>query len=248
MSTPIVGDIETFIALGFHKISAPARFLLLYYYYIILKPTQRAPSKRKHYKIDISNLDDTTVMHFTRFTYQNLVTIAKALDIPEVFNIKEGHKFTRIEGIFILCSRLAYPSRLETLSLILGWSVTAISGCVSFMIEYIHQNWQYLLRDFDSGHLTPERLKLYAEAVHRKAGPNTLTNCWAFLDCTIRQICRPVEFQREVYNGHKKYHSLKYSALKCPDGIMCHLYGPFSGRRNDNYLLHTSELLVRCMV
>jgi hypothetical protein len=41
-------------------------------------------------------------------------------------------------------------------------------------------------------------------------------------------------------------HALKYSAVKCPNGIICHLYSPYEGRRNDNALLRDSGLLERC--
>lgn len=234
-------DLQVLMSYEVHKMVPEAQFLFLYIYF-----RQKPRQKRKHQKLDIATLNESTFYHFTRFTYKDICEMASLLKVPKVITTADGHRFSNTEGLFILCARLAYPSRVETLAFVLGWSVTAITGCVSFMLDFLHENWQYLLRDFDSQHLTPDRLRQYAAAVRRKGAP--LTNCWAFLDCTIRRICRPVEWQREVYNGHKKFHSLKYSALKSPDGIMHHLYGPFSGRRNDNYLLHNSKLLDRCMV
>ncbi|EIW54605.1 uncharacterized protein TRAVEDRAFT_131697, partial [Trametes versicolor FP-101664 SS1] len=49
-----------------------------------------------------------------------------------------------------------------------------------------------------------------------------------------------------AYNGHKKYHALKFQAVMLPNGMFGHLFGPFEGRRNDNFLLHASKLLEKC--
>ena len=114
------------------------------------------------------------------------------------------------------------------------------------MLEYLWGSWDHLLCDFESPakHLTQERLQYFARKVHEKGAP--LKTCWGFIDYTIRPICRPVKWQKRVYNGHKKMHSLKYSVVKSPDGLIYHCYGPYEGRRNDNHLLDSSNLLVRC--
>jgi len=48
-----------------------------------------------------------------------------------------------------------------------------------------------------------------------------------------------------AYNWHKKYHTLKYSAIKSPDGLIYHLVGPYKGWWNDNALLAVSKVLER---
>jgi hypothetical protein len=40
-------------------------------------------------------------------------------------------------------------------------------------------------------------------------------------------------------------HALKYSAVKCPDGLIYRLVGRLEGRRNDNPLFSASSLLPR---
>ena len=42
----------------------------------------------------------------------------------------------------------------------------------------------------------------YAQAIPNKGA--ALTNCFGFVDGTIRQISRPGKNQRMVYNGHKR--------------------------------------------
>lgn len=120
-----------------------------------------------------------------------------------------------------------------------------ISEAFHWILTDIYNKWDFLLQDFDSGHLISERLAVFAAAVHQKGAP--LRNCWGSTDCTIRNISRPVLWQRTVYSGHKKQHSLKYSAVKCPDGLIYHLFGPCDRRRNDNYLLNESNLKQRCL-
>ncbi|KAJ0400011.1 hypothetical protein ATCC90586_008117 [Pythium insidiosum] len=48
---------------------------------------------------------------------------------------------------------------------------------------------------------------------------------------------RPSKHQKEVYNGHKRKHSLKYQAVMAADGMFCDVFGPEAGRRHDMYLL-----------
>ena len=48
--------------------------------------------------------------------------------------------------------------------------------------------------------LNPIELEKYAEAVFSKGVP--LSNCFGFVDGTVRPITRPGENQRLLYNGH----------------------------------------------
>ena len=123
-------------------------------------------------------------------------------------------------------------------------SQSSLSDLINELVQFIDKKWSHLL-DFDHQHLlSPQKLEEYARAVHKAGAP--LTSVWCFIDCTIRGICSPTWFQRQVYNGHKKFHSLKFQALKLPNGLIGHLYGPIEGRRNDNYLLADSKLLDKC--
>ena len=57
------------------------------------------------------------------------------------------------------------------------------------------------LNSFQQQWLAPAELEKFAQTIHNVGGP--LTNCWGFVDCTVRRICRPSQIQRTVYNGHK---------------------------------------------
>ena len=56
-----------------------------------------------------------------------------------------------------------------------------------------------------------------------------LTNCFGFIDGTVRQISEPGESQRILYNEHKRVHSLKFQSVALPNGLIAKLYGPVEG-------------------
>ena len=89
--------------------------------------------------------------------------------------------------------------------------------------------------------LSPANLQLYVQAISRKESP--LKNCFGFVDGTVRQISRPGDNQRVVYNGHKRVHALKFQAVVIPSGLVANLYGPVEGRRHDAGMLKESGLL-----
>ena len=53
-------------------------------------------------------------------------------------------------------------------------------------------------------------------------------------------------WQRQAYNGHKKFHVLKYQAVMLLNGIIGHLFGTWDGYNADSFLLRTSKLLETC--
>jgi hypothetical protein len=120
-------------------------------------------------------------------------------------------------------------------------SQTSISECVNELVEFLDEEWEHLL-GCDEGHLLrPSELAQYADVIHHRGAP--LKSVAGFIDCTIHRICHPTFWQRQAYNGHKKFHALKFQALMLPNEIIGHLCGPFEGHRNDNHLLSESGLL-----
>ncbi|KAF7343289.1 DDE Tnp4 domain-containing protein [Mycena venus] len=176
-----------------------------------------------------------------RMTADELSDLSTALGIPDPFKTRSGHVFSALEALCILCARFRSAGEMYTLAMLYDRAQSAISEIVNELVEFLDNEWEHLL-GCDSEHLLhPSRLKVYAAAIHARGSP--LDSIFAFIDCTIRRICHPTWFQRQAYNGHKKFHSLKYQALMLPNGIIGHLYGPVEGRRNDNFLLTESTLL-----
>ena len=108
-------------------------------------------------------------------------------------------------------------------------------------MDYIYNQHHTLLEDLDQPWLLRECLKNYAAAIHSKGA--TLSNCWGFVDSTVRPVCRPRQNQRTLYNGHKRVHSIKFQSVVAPNGMIANLFGPVEGKRHDSGLLAISGLL-----
>jgi hypothetical protein len=107
----------------------------------------------------------------------------------------------------------------------------------------IDDRWQHLLQ-WDGVLLSPENMARYADAAHKRGSP--LKTIWGFIDCTIRQTCRPKIGQEAVYSGYSKSHGLKYQAVMVACGMIAHLSGPWEARQNDGTCLDESGILEWC--
>jgi hypothetical protein len=165
------------------------------------------------------------------------------LELPEELLISNGLKCSGIEALCVMLRRMAYPNRLTDLVAIFGLHETHLSSIFNLVVKHVHDRFGYLLTDLNQPWLAEEELRRYAEATHAAGLP--INNCWGFIDGTVMPICRPTRNQREVYNGHKRTHALKYQSVVTPDGLIANLFGPMEGRRHDAALLAESELLNR---
>ncbi|KAJ7312700.1 hypothetical protein DFH08DRAFT_640274, partial [Mycena albidolilacea] len=146
-----------------------------------------------------------------RMTADELLDLAAALEIPQPFRTEHRYSFDAVEALALLCARFRSAGEMYMLAMLYDRSQASISECINELVEFLDEQWEHLL-GCDSEHLLhPDNLKEYAEAIHRRGAP--LTSIFAFIDCTIRRICHPTWFQRQAYNGHKKFHSLKFQAL-----------------------------------
>ena len=89
--------------------------------------------------------------------------------------------------------------------------------------------------DWNPTVLSAIQLESYADVISNKGAP--LTNCFGFVDGTVRPLFRPGENQRLVYNGHKRVHGLKYQSVVVPNGLIAHLYGPVGKALSDQFLV-----------
>jgi hypothetical protein len=97
------------------------------------------------------------------------------------------------------------------------------------------------LSDWNQPMLQPPKLQEYAAAIHQRGAP--LTNCFGFVDGTLRPVCRPKNNQRILYNGHKRVHGIKFQSVVTPNGMIANMCGPYEGRRHDSTMLQESNML-----
>ncbi|KAJ8912366.1 hypothetical protein NQ315_014733 [Exocentrus adspersus] len=146
-----------------------------------------------------------------------------------------------VNGLCILLRRLACPNRLGDLESVFGYSYAALSEIMNTAMEIINDNKGHLLQNLGSNRwLNEEKLRVYSEAIHIKGAP--MNNLWAFIDGTVRPICRPTVNQRAYYSGHKRVHCVKYQSLLCPDGIIVSLKCAYPGARHDAGIFRESGL------
>ena len=58
----------------------------------------------------------------------------------------------------------------------------------------------------------------------------------------LKHVCHPGTAQRDLYSGHKRRHGVKYQHVMCPNGLVCHAWGPFIGRKHDISMFNESGL------
>lgn len=162
--------------------------------------------------------------------------------MPEKIVGPTGLEFTREEAFFFLCARLTWPTRMKTLEFTFGYDVALISEAMNWALQHIVDHWDFLLDDFESGHLSENRLALFASKIHAKDSP--LDKCWGFIGFTIRRSCPQAEWEKEEYRRNTHLKNYKYQAVKSPDGLIYHLFGPEDG--SPRTLLRESRLLDRC--
>lgn len=159
-------------------------------------------------RFDLTRMTDEECKAEFRFGRAELPLLANALAIPESFVCSNGTVAAGMEGLCILLRRFAYPCRLSDLIPRFGRSVPELSEIISEVSCHVYGNHGYLLHSLNQPWLQPDCLQRYADAIYDKGA--ALSNCWGFVDGTVRPIARPGEHQRVMYNGHKRVHALKF--------------------------------------
>ena len=168
-------------------------------------------------------IEDECISEF-RFKKEDLPRLAKVLRIPEKVICANGTIASQIEGLCIFLKRFSYPCRLSDMIPRFGRSRHELCLISNEVMGHVVESFKHLLTTFEQQWLQIEQLEQYAHAVFQQS--QALDNCWGFIDGTVRPICRPVENQKPVYNGHKRVHALKYQAVVAANGLIANLYGP----------------------
>ncbi|GJJ68191.1 nuclease HARBI1 [Entomortierella parvispora] len=189
---------------------------------------------------NLNQYDNITSERLFRFRTDEILDIVEALRVPNVLVLDNGSKFSSLEGVCIVLRRLAFPCRLVDLMPMFGRSEGMLSRIFNKTITWIYNRWARQLFTWDHARLTPAKLEQFA-AVIREAG-SPLQDVVGFIDGTVRPIARPMENQRQEYNGHHRVHAMKFQAVTTPDGIVVHLSGPYHGKQHDTAMYRISRL------
>ncbi|KAJ3777033.1 hypothetical protein FB446DRAFT_616707, partial [Lentinula raphanica] len=150
-------------------------------------------------------------LYWFRFYAEEIEELARLLRIPDPFITKTRSRFSAIEALALLLARFQSPGDIYSLVLRYDHSQSAISEVVNELTVYLNDTWHHLLEPCNSNpNITTEHMTVFAAALKNHGAP--LDFIWAFVDCTIRGMCRPTYHQHQAYNGYKHVHALKYQA------------------------------------
>ena len=153
-----------------------------------------------------------------RFRKHDLPLLAEVLEIPDSFTCYQRTVSSGLEALCILLRRLSYPCRFSDIIPRFGRPVPVLSMVSNQVLDYIYDTHGQRITQWNHQVLSQPLLQLYSDTIAAQGS--------AFVDGTVRTICRPAEHQRAVYNSHKRVHALKFQCVALPNGLIGHLYGP----------------------
>ena len=178
----------------------------------------------KYPPFNLESQSEAESMANFRIEKHHIPLVEGVLQIPQFFVCDQGTVCEGTEGLCMLLKRYAFPCRYSDMIPIFGRPVPELCMIGNTVTDWIYAHHSHRIAQWNQTILNPLELEKYAEVVFNKGAP--LSNCFGFVDGTVRPITRPGENQRLLYNGHKRVHGLKFQSLVLPNGLIAHLYGP----------------------
>lgn len=189
-------------------------------------------------KIDTELISCFLFKEYFRFERDDIPKLLRCLHFPVQIRIKNRSVETGRNVLLMTLRRLSYPNRLSELVNFFSRSRGELSQFINYGLLHIYKRFRHLLAWDDR--IDREKLELYSASISKKC--RIASNCVAFLDGTVIGICRPVEEQESMYNGHHRFHAVKFQSLIAPSGIIIHWAGPWRGPRHDSFIFNHSNL------
>ena len=176
------------------------------------------------------------------FLHSHIYNLKNVLNIPEKIVTCQRKVSSGVDALCILLKRLAFPCRYTNMVLTFGRNETKLCLIYNHILDYICTQHHHRLQPWNQHFLQSAILQEYA-VMHEKGAP-LVENCFSFIDGTVIEICRlkPI-YQRIVYSGHKRVHSIKFQSLALPNSMIGNLSGPYEGQHHDSTMLNESSLL-----
>ncbi|KAG3196900.1 hypothetical protein PC128_g7260 [Phytophthora cactorum] len=164
-------------------------------------------------RFDFETYPDANALEDFRFTCSDLVRLATAINLPNVFITAVGDRLLGVEALAMLCYRLSYPGKLSRIWKQFGRSDSACSRIITDTYCFLDNEWSDTLFFHD-------RLALDAIPLGKREN--------------LQKVC---------YSGHKRRHCLNYQGVNTPDGLYISFFDPIEGRLHDSTMLRESMLL-----
>ena len=172
----------------------------------------------------------------------DIYKLRKVFNVCAQFVCYNGTSVTGIEGLCIYLKQYSYPcwfssviprfERLvQELCVIPKWVLNHVFDCHSWRLTTLNQPW-----------LFPNFLGRYCQTIHNSG--ELLQNSWVFVDGSLVNICRSGEFQRLLFNGHKRDHTVRFHSVVTPNGSIANLFNPSKAESTMMQCLESPTYLV----
>ena len=152
-----------------------------------------------------------------RFRKRDVQILKEVLQIPEtvICSQRSVCEWTR---------RYLHAAKAAFIPMQIWRPVPVLSMITNQMVDFVYNVHGHRVLNWNHEVLSPVNLQTYVDAVTARGAP--LPNFFGFIDGTVRPVSRPGEYQRLLYNGHKRVHALKFQSIDLPNGLIGNLYGP----------------------
>ena len=198
------------------------------------KPFFRQP---KRFRM-MNDWSDDEFRALFRFEKRHMAEIMQELRIPPTFaTLRYRYRVPGETAFLMFLLRMAHAETYVALLERFGGYPVWLSDVWHTVNMHINNNFRHVLTDL---HRWDNLVPQFAAYIHEKSG--YYENIFGFIDGKLFKTCRPIQDQREIYNGHKKHHGIKDQSVSFPNGMIGHFFGPVSGRRHDSTMLRISGL------
>ena len=132
------------------------------------------------------------------FLKKDIPLLFEALQLIQSFRCQQGTVCDGIEDLCILLRRFAYPCKYSDLIPRFDRPVSELNVISNLVLETNYHHHRHRITRWNDALLNPILFETNAQGIHQKGSP--LTNCFGFIDGTVRPFCRPGENQQVVYN------------------------------------------------
>lgn len=106
-----------------------------------------------------------------RFTYDELILVARALGLPRRVTFRQGTRqqfsLERVVALAVMLKRLAYPGRLIEVKFFFGMHETTVGNVFNDMIDLLYYHYHEGIR-FNKEHLNDFNLIKFSDAIIEK--------------------------------------------------------------------------------
>jgi len=120
------------------------------------------------------------------FAELQIILMVRLLCVPDTIRTDCGYIVSGRTAFCILLYRMAFPCRYVDMRMLFHLPDSLLCEAFNYMLHFMNDTWGPLLT-LDVGRLVPQ-LEAFAEALQAWGCPLPL--CWAFIDGTVRGICR----------------------------------------------------------